>query len=827
MRHQLYVGAALVALVAPGLAFAQSTGSIDAEETIIVTGVRTDKGLNGVVIPDSPKARTVLTQELIGRLGSGQSVLNTINLVPGVNFTNNDPYGSSGGNIRIRGFDGPRVSLTFDGVPLNDTGNYAIFSNQQLDSEIIEQVNVNQGTTDVDSPTASAAGGTVNYRTRLPSEDMGAMLQASAGTFGYHRVFGMLDSGVFTSFGTKLFIAASSARNSKFKGPGSINKQQYNIRLYQPIGSNGDFVSISAHYNQNRNNNYRALNYAEATADLADNNNFDLDFDQFCTRPTAGAGAQNETNFCGNYVGSQTNPSNTGNIRINSKFSLTDNLTLTVDPSFQYVLATGGGQSALLAETSPLLIGNSGIFTGKDLNGDGDKLDTIRVHAPSVTNTRRYGLLASLRWDFSDTQSFRLSYAYDRGNHRQTGPYAQLAGDGSIVTPFGGRDGTPITANDGSALQTRDRLSLAILNQISGEYRGKFFEDKLSIVAGLRAPFFKRELNQNCYTTASLASANVFCSSFVAGTTPVAAPVPYIIPLTAPSTSFASNTVYAPYKATYTYHQLLPNFGFTFKPATGFTIAGSYSKGFSAPRTDNLYRATAVNVQPETTDNFELGLRYQRGTVQASVSAYLNKFKNRIQSSLNAETGITEDRSIGDVDIKGVEASVDLRPAPWFFLRALASYTDARLLGNIPISAAFSLPTAGKVLAETPEWQFGYYAQIEHGPFSLGVNYKYVGPRYATDVNDLRTAAYQTVDGDLRINLKSFGLEKSFLQLNVYNLFNAKYLGSISSRTSTLTNTGTVSIPGVAIGANIPGGSTPTFSVSSPRAIQATLRIAF
>ncbi len=111
-----------------------------------------------------------------------------INLIPGVNFTNSDPYGSSGGNIRIRGFDGNRISLTFDGVPLNDSGNYAIFSNQQLDPELIEQVNVGLGVTDVDSPTASAAGGTVNYRTLIPSKKFGVRVSGSLGDFDYHAL---------------------------------------------------------------------------------------------------------------------------------------------------------------------------------------------------------------------------------------------------------------------------------------------------------------------------------------------------------------------------------------------------------------------------------------------------------------------------------------------------------------------------------------------------------------------------------------------------------------------------------------------------------------
>src|SRR3954454_5166480 len=200
------------AVFMPAAAYAQSTGTVTTEEQIVVTGART-KNVGGVQVPDTTKAKAVITKELIERQASGQTILNVINLVPGVNFTNSDPYGSSGGNIRIRGFDGNRISLTFDRVPLNDSGNYAIFSNQQLDPELIEQVNVGLGVTDVDSPTASAAGGTVNYRTIIPTNDMGARFAASAGDWGYYRVFGVVETGTFTSFGTKAWLSASHAKN--------------------------------------------------------------------------------------------------------------------------------------------------------------------------------------------------------------------------------------------------------------------------------------------------------------------------------------------------------------------------------------------------------------------------------------------------------------------------------------------------------------------------------------------------------------------------------------------------------------------------------------
>ncbi|MDQ2765013.1 MAG: TonB-dependent receptor plug domain-containing protein, partial [Pseudomonadota bacterium] len=153
MRTKLFAGVAFAALIMPGAAYAQSTGSADLDGDIVVTA-RSTKGVGGVQIPDTSKAKGVLTQEFIAHQTPGNSILDTINSLPGVSFQNNDPFGSAGGTLTIRGFDASRIGLTFDGIPLNDTGNYAVYSNQQLDPELIEQVSVNYGSTDVDSPTA-------------------------------------------------------------------------------------------------------------------------------------------------------------------------------------------------------------------------------------------------------------------------------------------------------------------------------------------------------------------------------------------------------------------------------------------------------------------------------------------------------------------------------------------------------------------------------------------------------------------------------------------------------------------------------------------------
>ncbi len=866
MKKQLFSGAALVALVIPGVAFAQSTGTIDAEETIVVTGSRNTTGILGVKVPDTPKAQTVLDNQVLRQAAPGQSVLQVINVVPSVNFTNNDAFGSSGGNVRIRGFDGNRVSLTFDGLPLNDTGNYAIFSNQQLDPEIIGSVNVNQGTTDVDSPTAASSGGTINYRTILPQENYGGMVVGSYGeTPGgrrFYRFFGKLETGDIFGTGVRGFISASSARNDKFRGSGDIYKQQYNARLYKAF-ANGDFVSLGGHYNQNRNNSYRSITLAQAALDIRTNGRFKFDNNPFCARPTFGPGPQSEAatpqpstvipsnqgvtfnapapsgldTSCTNYYGVRINPSNTGNVRYNSKFSITDALTFTLDGGYQYTLANGGGFTSQASATADNSTGESSLRVkafnaagpGVDFSGDGDTADTLAFYTPNNTRTHRFTVLSSLRYDFSDTQSLRIAYAFDKGRHRQTGQYGFLDAVGNPQNVFGGRYGVGPRDANGYQLRTRDRFSIAELNQVSGEYRGNFF-DSLEIVLGVRAPFFKRNLNQYCYTIVS--TSNPLCTSATLGTTAIPTTAGYfVVPNNVTVAGLPTNAVYAPFQTTYKYDKLLPNLGFTFRPMDQVQVFGAYAKGLSVPRTDNLYRAPRVNVTPETSSNFDLGVRYSSATIQASFGGFYNRFKNRIQQTTDNDTssptfGLSIDRNVGTVEIKGLEATLNVQPFPWLSFRGYGSYLDAKYQDNLFVSSTLTLPIAGKRLVETPKWQYGYRAQVNYGPATLGLDFKQRTSRAATDLNDLIVPGYSTFNIDARFSLADYGLSKTFIQVNVDNLFNTQYLGSISS-TQSLTQNFAGLVPGLATTAALSGGSNPFFQPGAPRAVVVSLQVGF
>lgn len=818
-------------LMAASAASAQSTGTVAAElGEVVVTGQAGPRNIDGLAVAETvAKTRNTINQEFIATQAAGQTILQTLNLTPGLSFTNNDPYGSSGGNIRLRGFDGNRVSLTFDGIPLNDTGNYATYTNQQLDPELIQRASVNTGTTDVDSPTASATGGTINYVTRRPASEFGGWYQASFGDFNYRRYMALVDTGEFGPWGTSAWFAASFQDYDKFKGLGSLNKQQYNARIYQPVGSNGDFVALSAHYNENRNNNYLGANLGNADRSVlpqveTDPRGWAVDFATTYIAPTFRNGvADNDANGT-NFYGLRINPSNTGNIRGNSRFTLMDGLVLTVDPSFQYVLANGGTQQVVLSETDPLLRGS---FTtgGVDLNGDGDTLDRVRVMAPSNTNTHRYGLNTSLIWDLNDDHRLRAAYALDWGRHRQYGQYGFVdfsnPSNPRFADWFGGRndEANRVINRNGYNLQSRDRKSIASLNQFSLEYRGQFLDDALTLNIGVRAPFFQRELNQYCFSRT--ASSTVRCTTETPLTTFTGGGA---IPFGDVRFASQGNTVFiAPYSRTVKFDDILPNLGATYRFGEGHSVYASYAESLSAPRTDSLYIVRRLadgsvgnpNVVPEETQTFDIGYRYSSSTLVAAVAAFRTNYDNRIVNTFDEDLATFVDRNVGSVELQGIEASVGWSPIEALSLYASASFLDSELQDNYRFNAAGDLlMTQGKELVETPGSMFSARASYKFNDmFSAGVQAKHTGERWLTDVNDMKADSYTVVDVDARIEFAPLGYNGAFLQLNVTNVFDEKYYGSLGTRAS--------ATPG-SLGYGIPFGQ-----IGAPRTWMATLRMTY
>ena len=817
----ILAGSALAGLFAGTHSFAQSTATetVESQKSIIVTG----KKSVGVIKKEvGSKSKTSIDQNLISQGTSGQSIAETLNVAPGYNFTNSDAYGSSGGNVRLRGMDGSRISLTVDGTQLNDSGNYAIFTNQQLEPELICSASVNTGATDVDSMSASASGGTINYSSCNPEKEMGGVAKVTFGDESFRNLFIRLDSGAFGPFGTRAYFAytgqtydtwtreAASAPNAKLK------KHQFNFKIHQDI-ANGGFISMAAHYNENRNrfyfSNTKTQIYTPDEVVFANP-----------SAPTNAGYAWNSAAL------TNINPSDTGNIRIKSKFVLTPQLTVTIDPTYQYVLANGGG-NVTIAENSANLCGTffGTAGCGTDINGDGDKLDSVFAYHPNNTNTHRLSLSTSAIYRLNDNHTFRLGASFDRARHRQTGELGRVGVDGNPVDVFAGRVNSEkdrVLTQNGVPFQKRNRFSEANVDVFSIEYRGRFMDDMLTINLGLRDQKMTRNLNQYCYSLTN-GTGTVYCSDELATATTVVSDSPIVTLASRGTTQY-----FAPYKRTYTFKKTLPNVGATFKFDNNNQVFMTYAESMSSPRTDSYYnvqlfggKLTAANPEIETSTNTEMGYRYTSANFYAVATLFDALDKNRIVSSFDPDSGAFLDRNIGDVKRKGFEAQTSYSPVPQLTLNAGLTYTEAKLQSNLIVArvavtnAPITIATANKTLVETPKWMWtvgGTFDATEN--LQINLNGKYVGDRYTTDINDDVAPNYFVWNGSARYKLE-FLKPGTYVQLNVHNIFDKKYLSNITSRNNAL--------PTVRSDGGTFGASAPSFNVGAPRTMTLALRAAF
>jgi iron complex outermembrane receptor protein len=847
-------------LLATG-AFAQSTATQVQE--LVVTGARGAPTVAGVITQvQEAKDESIINHEFFERQQAGQNFAQLINLLPGVNYTSEDQTGNLSGDLRIHAFDGNHIGVTIDGVTVNDSGNYAVFPGEYLTPEITDHITVNMGSTSVDSPTASAVGGEVRIISKVPSKERTLIVQPTVGSYNFQRYYVEGDSGEVGPWGTRMYLSANYDHGSKWVGGGDQMKEGFDWRIYQPL-KGSDFVSLAGSYVLEHSYFYQSSSPAQF-AQGGGVSKSTIDYNNAWSVPTAvngvadtplaiapgggpllnrgsfpdfQQGSAGASGLDGNYWATHPNPVIFGTIRGQSKFSLTDKLTFTFDPSFFYTLANGGGVTAL-SETDPRLKGNKAGSPGRDLNADGDRLDTVDVYSPNNTNTRRFGVSSAILFDLDENNHFSVGYTFDYAMHRQTGEYGYLDPvTGKPGSVFGGKDGwgsTKVLTDDGSFMRGRDRHSIAELNQISVNYIGKFMDDRLHINLGIRDPYFKRDLDQHCYT---FNGTSAYCDTI----DPALVMAAYNTSVAAGNTNALSTLLFGrtgsisfnaiaktpnfrfPFKQTFHFDKVLPNAGLTYRITDNQMIYATYAEGFSAPKTDNLYTSSSTTVQPETSTSLAAGWRYQTSTITTSLSAWNVDYKNRIVQSFDPlDPTLSIDRNIGDVRISGLDLEAGFKPFEHMTIYASAEYTTSDVKSDEIVASAgaltIALPTKGKELVLTPKKTFAANARYDFGWIDIGGNVKYQGRRWIDDVNTVGMPDVTTVNVDARVPFTMFGSKNTYMQFNISNLTNTRQPYRVSSQA----NVTPVVVNGTTVAAR-----SYFYFYNSPRTFSATLHAEF
>ncbi|MCJ2183186.1 TonB-dependent receptor [Novosphingobium sp. 1949] len=233
--------------------------------------------------------------------------------------------------------------------------------------------------------------------------------------------------------------------------------------------------------------------------------------------------------------------------------------------------------------------------------------------------------------------------------------------------------------------------------------------------------------------------------------------------------------------------------GVQIEPVAGLDLFGGYAENFKA-LTDGLLEyanADFGEIKPETSQNWEVGVRYDSRLIQASATWFKAKFSNQvIYVSSSTEAGpdyLSEGDgtffNAGGIDSQGIELLANLRPTPRLNLYGSFTYTDAtyRGTGNATLDEEQGV-TPGNRVAGIPEYMWVLSANYRLGPVSLGVTGKYTGNRFVNADNSWVAKNYFLTDltasahgADLSNWLK--GLDFS---MSITNLTDESYLGGIS-----------------------------------------------
>jgi iron complex outermembrane receptor protein len=95
--------------------------------TVVITGKGDRLGAGRILNEDATKSRSTITRAATEKDRATGNAFQALALLPGVNTFNYDATGLFGGGLTVRGFGADQMGFTINGVPVNDSGNFAIY----------------------------------------------------------------------------------------------------------------------------------------------------------------------------------------------------------------------------------------------------------------------------------------------------------------------------------------------------------------------------------------------------------------------------------------------------------------------------------------------------------------------------------------------------------------------------------------------------------------------------------------------------------------------------------------------------------------------------
>ena len=680
-----------------------------------------------------PKTETTVKEQELRRgagLG-GVNVFRAIELTPSLNVQTDDAYGLGGGSIRLRGFDDRQIGVTIDGMPLNDSGNFALYPHEYADVENLESITVERGAVSKRSPFYVEIGGAIRITTRPPSNKFGITVFPKYGTNDFRRIFFRVDTGRLP-LGTKAFFSYSHTEADKWKGPGKHPeyRDHYTLGFQQNIGRL--FWEFYYDLNVQLNYYYRPLNYQQAL-DLERYRRFD--YTPNLIFPGGNGLVHNNATIRDNnlnYYKFYKNPYTNHQLRANFELEITKDIKLTFKPYMW--IGRGSGTSATT-------------FTSGG--------NTYIAYRESYNYTDRPGFIAEMNFKVLQGNLY-TGFWYERSKLKQWQPSFPVR-----VNPDGSYTLITSTIGTPSFRYNYIQKTITTTNTPYVFYETSELFGRLDLNVGMRFASVKRDFSS--YITTNM-------------------------PYYPRDGIFDDPNLRKDPRLSYvkTYRKTLPSFGVGFKLTENIYPYFAYAKNFRVP--PNFIGAIPTNVdaqfvvnqlKPEESHSYDLGVRFEFDKFYVVPSFYYVDYKNRlIRIADPTDPNLMYLRNAGKVEAYGYELEVGANPFRFLSIYGSYSYNVAEFKDNCTTLATGNpvCGIRGNQVPDTPKNMLKAGMHLRLYGFNIKPSVQYIGSRYGTVDNKEKISSYTLVNlsVDRRIT------RDIRLYVDVVNLTDKKYIGRIS-----------------------------------------------
>jgi outer membrane receptor protein involved in Fe transport len=700
-----------------------------------------------VVTGRSTRSVTAIEATEIQKIMPGVAPVRAIQTLPGVAYTNADPWGNNEQNTQIfvHGFSTQQLGYTFDDVPLGDQalGNYNGLSAQRaVISENVSRVFLATGTAGLGTASTSNLGGAIDTYSSDPASSFGVRVSQTVGSYGTSRTFARLDTGDLG--GGKLYISGVRHRQRAWDFDGVQGGYQANAKFVHE-GDNGKLTFYFAYSDKSEPNEDGTIRSPTTVYQPYTRPYLYPDFDAALAYVSAaGAPPAADGQNYRNYYSVQHRTDYLTYLKY--AWQLSDKVTWTNQGYYH-------NDRGVHLIAGPLAL--PGLPTIFSIYFPGQNAKVVTGNSGYVTREteytiNRHGLISAVDIELGNHE-LRFGTWYENNSWSQTRRWHAM----DINNPSSPYD---IPENP---------LLTQFVNKTGYKVVQFHIQDKWAITPDLTVEGGFKSSHQ-----------------WAEGSAPVQ-----------PRLGSIAGTTNMPAGKIYSKKWFLPQIGFKWDVTSTEQFFGNVQRnmrqfatgGGLSPWTLGTQAAFELfrqEVRPETAWTYEIGLRTRRSLdwgpitgIEGQINYYHVDFSDRLLTvntvpGLSTAGGATILRNVGSVKTDGVDAALTVRFGQTFSLYNALSFNRSIYQDDYQ-SGTTTIRTAGKKVPGSPTWMNKTVATLNIGDFNIQAIGDYMGKRYATFTNDQSVGSTLLVSAriGLDVPLPSNGFVKTAnLSLNVSNI---------------------------------------------------------